>query len=108
MTILNPGAFRTSIIANSASTNRKIHPAYTSPTLPSTTARAWAEKEAAAPASPGDPVKFAKLVYEVASSSEPAARYFAGSDALALVRGYLKDLSLLVEEGAELTVATDY
>lgn len=103
--ILCPGNFRTPIVDNSAPTNRPIHSAYTAPELPSTALREWLKHPENFK---GDPAKIAQLIYDIATSSSPAFRYFVGSDALQAMRVHVRTLDKQVEDGANLSTTTDY
>ena len=91
MSLIEPGAFYTETVKKirSGAAWEYSHPAYTSPTLPSTAFRAAIESGHRMAA---DPAKAIQRIYDLSLLPDPPFRFVLGKDAIATVKEELKGI----------------
>ena len=91
MSLIEPGAFYTETVKKirSGAAWEYSHPAYTSPTLPSTAFRAAIESGHRMAA---DPAKAIQRIYDLSLLPNPPFRFVLGKDAIATVKEELKGI----------------
>jgi NAD(P)-dependent dehydrogenase (short-subunit alcohol dehydrogenase family) len=99
-TLIEPGAFRTDWSGRSMEFAEKRHPAYDHMNTKAHMANRHGNQ-------PGDPVKGAKVFYELAVMEDPPLRCIVGTDAYKLIIQKLESHLESVKKFAELSNSTD-
>ncbi|MFD0592705.1 hypothetical protein ACFQZ4_09195 [Catellatospora coxensis] len=101
VTIVEPGGFRTKWSGGASQLAAPVGPDYE----PSVGAML---KYRAEYVEPGDPVRAAKVIIDLADAADPPLRLLLGSDALNRARESAASRAAETEKWADVTVSTDY
>jgi NAD(P)-dependent dehydrogenase (short-subunit alcohol dehydrogenase family) len=104
VTIVEPGYFRTDFLdASSLGTEENVIADYEA-TVGATRAHAVSVNHA----QPGDPIKAAGAIVDIASADEPPVHLLLGADCVAAVEAKIEDLKVDIEAWRPLSTSTDH
>jgi NAD(P)-dependent dehydrogenase (short-subunit alcohol dehydrogenase family) len=104
VTIVEPGYFRTDFLdASSLGTEENVIADYEG-----TAGAVRAHAVEVNHAQPGDPVKAAAAIVDIASAAEPPVHLLLGTDCVALVEAKIEDLEADIEAWRPLSTSTDH